>query len=277
MKTPKLGLKSQPFPRKRPGISVVPSRGKPFTVRSRLLPSFGVPLEVGDASWMAWYDPPDWELTSVSYMPVTREAEVHGVDGAEIEMIEWDPADAVWKSDYTHYARLTETTIQWLATSHLRKGKRILHTFLDEGFEADWGESSRLLEDAGRLVRGTEGTYTIAGEPSERVHDELGAGMFRVCIGSREFTCLRVIDLRTGLRGANELEGEILSECFYTRSDELVLFRRYNGRLWAIGGKSSYAGLPWDERFPDHVRLVINGAVFVHWHDCLTDKSIGLA
>ena len=31
-----------------------------------------------------------------------------------------------------------------------------------------------------------------------------------------------------------------------------------------------------DQRLPDAARLAINGAVFVHWYDCLTDVSLGL-
>jgi hypothetical protein len=32
----------------------------------------------------------------------------------------------------------------------------------------------------------------------------------------------------------------------------------------------------WDERLPDAARLVINGIVYVHWYDCLTDTTMGI-
>ena len=270
MKPPKLGSKAQPFPRTRPEITITPSRARPFVVQSRLLPGFGIPLEVGATTWMAWYDGPDWRLTSVSYEHVVRPAEVHGLDGVEIEMLDWDAAEPGWRPYYTHFARLTDQAVQWLASSHVRNGKRILYTFLDEGFEGDWGESGRRLEDTGRFVANDDGTYTLTQPPAETVHDVFGAGIFRVRIGGQGFTCLRVIDVRTSA-DKGVLEREILSECYYTRSDELILFRRYNGRQWATQGKSAYAGPPWDKRLPDNARLVINGAVFVHWYDCLTD------
>jgi len=275
MNAPKPGQKSQPFPRKRPEVTIAPSRAKLFGLRSRLLPGWGVPLEPGRSGWMAWYDPPGWGLTSVSYMPATRLAEVHGVEGVEIPMLDWEPPEARWREGYTHVARLTDTAVQWLATSHVRKGSRVLRTFMDDGFESDWGESSRVLEDTGRLVD-DDGGFRIAGGPDKTVHDVLAQGMFRVTVGERRFTCLRVIDLRTGVGGSGQLEREILSESFYTRRDRLVLFRRYNGRLWAID-RAGRGGRPWDEQLPDHARLVIDGAVFVHWYDCLTDVSLALA
>jgi len=273
MKPPELGTKSQPFPRTRPEITVAPSQAKPFVVESRRMPGFGVPLEVGAMAWMAWYDPPDWRLTSVTYERVVRPAEVHGLDGVEIEMLDWDAAEPVWQPYYTHFVRLTDEAIQWLASSHVRDGKRILYTLLDEGFENDWGHLPRRLEDTGRLIANDDGTFTLGPPAGEMVHDVFGAGVFRVGVDGQTYTCLRVLDVKTYPAEKGVLEREILSECYYTQSDELILFRRYNGRLWATRGKSTYAGPPWDKRLPDNARLVINGAVFVHWYDCLTDTT----
>jgi hypothetical protein len=53
---------------------------------------------------------------------------------------------------------------------------------------------------------------------------------------------------------------------------EPVLCRRYNGRLWKYGTDAT----PWDERFPDHSRVVIDGTAFVHWYDCLTGLACGV-
>lgn len=276
MNAPKFGSKKQPFPRRRPEITISPSRAKPFVVNSCHLPGWGLPLRLGATAWLSWYDPPEWRLTSVTHQHVVREAEVHGISGFEVEMRDWEMPDAVWYPYFTHFARVTETTGQWLATSQVRDGKRILYTFLDDGFDADWGESTRRLEDTGRLVDNGDGTYRLRRERSNLIHDVFGASVFRVGIGRRRFTCLRVIDVCTRARAKAELEWEILSERYYTQSDQLVLFRRYNGRHWATKGKGVYAGPPWDERFPDNARLVINGATFVHWHDCLTDVSIGM-
>jgi hypothetical protein len=199
------------------------------------------------------------------------------VAGLEIEMLGWEAERPAWRPDFTHWVKLTDESIAWLGTSHALEGKRILHTFLDDGFDRDWGESARVLEDAGRLVQQSDGTYQVPDLPPDPVHEQLVAGMFEGTIGERAFTCLRVIDVWTANRPTTELEQDILSECFYTQADELILFRRYNGRLWAVDSKGPYGGQPWDQRFPEHDRLVINGAMFVHWHDCLSGVSVGMA
>jgi len=275
MKPPKIGSAKQPFPTTRPEIAVTPSRARPFALDCCRLPGWGVALGVGAANWMSWYDPPDWQLTSVSYQRAARGAEVHGLDCVEIEMLDWEPPRARWKTGYTHFARVTEGKFEWLAVSHVREGKRILYTFLDEGFDRDWGASDRHVEDTGRLAVGDDGACTLTPASRETYHDCIGAGMYRVRVADRTFTCLRVIELNTSGGAKAPLERQILSESFFARSGELVLFRRYNGRRWKVR-KGPYAGPPWDERLPGNGRLVINGAVFVHWYDCLTGVACGI-
>ena len=116
----------------------------------------------------------------------------------------------------------------------------------------------------------------MAPRSDDEMNVNIAAGMFRVYVGARRFTCLRSIDLelKSSGKGKESLEHTILAETFHARSGEIVLFRRYNGRLWKTQKKDSpYAGVPWDERYPENARLTINGAVFVHWYDCLTDSS----
>jgi hypothetical protein len=96
--------------------------------------------------------------------------------------------------------------------------------------------------------------------------------MFRVRVGRRAFTCLRVFQVQDG---QSAFERGILVEAYLTRSGRTVLFRRYNGRLWQIHRGSTCGGPPWDERLPEHARIVIDGATFVHWYDCLSGLACG--
>ena len=264
MSTRKKGSKKQPFPIRRPDITITRSRTKPFAVDCRELPWwFGVP-EVGDRTLWTIYDPPGWGLASVTEMHAVRPADIHGVACVEIDVADWAPKTGWTPSAWTMHGRLTDDTVQWLATSRLQDGMRKLRTFLDEDFGADWGPPSpRRIEDTGQLVRQKDGAFRLKRGAS----GPLGAGVFNVKIGTRRFTCLRVFDVE-----AEPSETQELVEAYLARSGRTVLFRRYNGRLWKTKDKP-----PWDERLPDHNRVVINSATFVHWYDCLTDLACGIS
>ena len=261
-----------PFPMVRPEITIKPSRARPFQVDLReTVWWFAIP-EVGDCTLWSIYDPPDWRLTSFTRMRGVREASVHGVECIELGVDEWTPEDG-WQADaWIMFARLTETAAQWLGNLRVVDGRRRLYTFLDEGFDVDWGESPRELADTGRLTMRDDGTYRLAGVPEDAVDDMFGAGVFRVCVGERRFTCLRVLEI-----DVPPSESGILSVGYVTRQGRTVLDRRYNGRQWARHEGSSFAKQPpWDERFPDHDRIVINGVTYVHWYDCLSHTALGI-
>lgn len=96
--------------------------------------------------------------------------------------------------------------------------------------------------------------------------------MFRVTIGPKAFTCLRILEMDDEAD-----EKGILAELYVTRAGRTVLFRRFNGRQW--GRKPGWPYMkqpPWDEHFPDHDRLVIDGVTYVHWYTCLSHLSLGI-
>jgi hypothetical protein len=266
------GSKSQPFPRRRPEIVITPSRATPFAVDCRELPWWFCLPEVGNRVLWTIYDPPDWKLTSVTEMRVLRPAEIHQTDGVEIEVNEWEPETGWRLGVWTVYGRLTEDAVQWLATDGVVDGKRVLRTFLDEGFEDDWWGLPRPIKPDGRLARREDGSYTQT-RPCRSLGDRVsGAGAFHVRIGERAFACLRVIDV-----GAEPSERDTLVEAYLTRNGRTVLFRRYNGRQWGRQQGKPYGDKPpWDERFPDHSRIVLDGATFVHWYDSLPDFACGI-
>ena len=263
------------LPARRPEIVSTRSRAKPFAVDCREVPGWFCIPKVGERAIWTTYDPPDWRITSVTEMTVLRPAEVHETDGVEIDVkdIDLEPKKGWVRTEWQMFARLTEKTVDWLATSHVVEGKRRLYTFLDDEFDYDWGRRPRRLADTGRLVRKKDGSYRLRGRRSKGVWDAVGAGVFRVRIGRKTFTCLRALDI--GVEEVSEEKG-IFLESFVTRAGRSVLKRRYNGRMWRIRKGGPYGERPWDERFPDHQRIVINGATFVHWYDCLSNVSLGI-
>ncbi len=258
----KPGSKRQPFPVRRPEIIITESQIKPFSVDFRELPWwFGIP-EVGDRTLWSIYDPPDWRIISVTDMQAVRPAKIHDLDCVEINVDVWEPKTGWMPSYCTDYGRLTDDSVQWLAISQIRDGRRMFRTFLDEDFNEDWAPMVRRMEDRSRFVLQEDGSF------KQRCHspEVIGAGMFSVKVGERSFICLRVLDVED-----KPTERDMLMEAYLTQEGRTVLCRRYNGRLWKVEeGKPT-----WDEKFPEHNRIVIDGVTFVHWYDCLTGLALG--
>jgi hypothetical protein len=267
------GNKGQPFPEVRPPISVRPSQAAPFTVELREVPGwYGVP-EVGNVTLWCIYDPPNWRLTGATRMRGVRPAKVHGEGCVELGVDDWSPEEG-WTTDtWMMFARLTDTASQWLATVRVQKGTRRLYTFLDEGFEQDWGEWPRHCGETYRLERLDDDAYRLE-PPEEPVAADLvlGAGLHEVTVGERTFTCLRLFDVHPQAD-----ERSILFVAYATQEGRIVLGRRYNGPQWARHTGSPHAKLPpWDERFPEHHKIRINDVVFTHWYDSLGHVAFGI-
>ena len=165
-----------------------------------------------------------------------------------------------------------------MAGMRMDKGTNILDTFLDEGFDRRWGTVRRHLPGVCEAELQADGSLTIDPARPGRAGDSIAAGMFRVRVGQRSCTCLRVLDLDTLALGKDDLEKLGMCESFYSKAGRLVLSRRYNGRIWAVHYKDApgKAGQTWDQRIPDNQRLIVNGATFVHWYDCLTVVGLGI-
>ncbi len=262
-------FETPPFPEQRPEIIIAPSDEQLFEVDWRELAWWFAIPEIGDRTLWAIYDPPEWRLASYTNMVTLRPAVVHGIDGVEIAAIAQELEDEEHTHPWTFFACMTQSRVQYLATMSLRNGKRRLYTLLDEGFDADWGESQRCVRSTGRFVEQPDGSYrqsTHQVGPGEEVE---GMGVYELSVGGRSFTCLRVLDV-----SLTPSEEDILMEGYLTRDGRTVLCRRYNGRQWHR--KPGNAHAPWDERFPTHNRIVIDGVTFVHWYDCLSDRACGI-
>lgn len=197
-------------------------------------------------------------------MHAVPDASVHGLDCAEVEVAVWERETGRGPGEWTMWGRLTNDTVEWLAVADLTEGRRRLSTSPDEEFAENWGGPvPRRLEDKGRFAEEAAGVLT----QRERTAGEIGAGMFTVQIGERQFTCLRVLDA-----DPDPQPGSVLLEAYLTRKGRTLLCRRYNERSW--GSASGRA--PWDEALPANARLIVDGVTFVHWYDCLTGLAVGL-
>jgi hypothetical protein len=267
-------LLASPFPAQRPEITITPIDEPPFEVDWQELPWwFGIP-KIGDRTQWAVYDPPDWRLSSYTSMETVRSAKVHNIEGVEIKVV-----DREYKSEdpgiTQMIARLTDKRVECLAISSVYNGVRRLYTLLDEGFDIDWGEGSqRDIRLTGRFIREADDSFR---QVTEQLQSGVNVEAIETClvkIDNHTFDCIRVIDLDPVFS-----EKSVLMEGFLTRAGRTILCRRYNGRQWAMGTEwqdGSRPDVPWDERYPGHNRIVIDGVTFVHWYDCLSDRACGI-
>jgi hypothetical protein len=266
-------IETPPFPIIRPEITITPTDEPVFDVDLREMTWWFAIPEIGDHTSWAMYDPPEWQLICWYDMQTVRPAIIHGIEGVEIDTTEHEIVDNEEHINPSkHFVRLAEDTVQNLAVLSLEGDKRRLYTLLDERFDENWGRGARRIRQSGRFKQQSDGSldqiaeYLVPGETTEAMD------VCKVTIGDRSFSCLRVLSLDHTFN-----ENSVMIEAYLSRESRTLLCRRYNGIQWNRGPGSAYADKPpWDERFPDHNRIVIDGVTFVHWYDDLSDRAVGI-
>jgi len=79
-----IGAQPQPFPEKRPPLAIQPLPGPVPDLDWPELPNSFSPVELGDHTMWAMYEPPDWRLYNLYDQRVVREVRIHGLTGLEI-------------------------------------------------------------------------------------------------------------------------------------------------------------------------------------------------
>jgi hypothetical protein len=255
-----------PFPQTRPDVEIAESEepiGGVDCVELRWW--FGIPRP-GDRTMRASYDAEALELVRVTDMEAAGTATVHGVDCVEVRVREWSAESGRKINGLVFYARVEEAEeSRWVAVAPEKGGKGELFTFLDEGFEYQWGASAnpvRRLYDDGRYRPRPDGSYETTNGAG------LGAGTYDVTIGGKTFRCLRVLEPDLSEPGGGEL-----TEAYVERGGRTVFHRRYDGRF--------YRGGDLLQQYPENPRITIDGNVYVQCdctgraHDDITDTSLG--
>ena len=253
-----------------PAYTIARRDDAPFPVRwEEMMGWFIVPRE-GERMCWAMYDYPGRRRGEYVEMSVEGRAEVHGLVGVSIRAREYDPQEAnrVGDADPVErwfVAQLTDTHCRILAESHVEDGVRRIHTFLDgERFLPNWGFGENNCGNEICVVpRGdiTRDGDVVTARDKPFLLDVVGR--YDVTIAGRTFDTLCVMDVETYNDG-------VCSEQFIDRRGRTVLWRRFNRDDWAI----ARYGKPWSERLPDSETLRVNGALYVHWYDCLTDAAL---
>ncbi len=247
------------MPEKMPAYTIEWLDEKPFEVDcEENIGWFAIPRLGEKLSW-GIYDRKSGLLENYFETRSTCLAVVHGEEGVEIETVQtWDGN----REERTFVMQLKDGYSRILSETDCIGGVKHMYTFLDgEEFHNNWGFGEN---NCGRKIHlESEGVVTRKGEnifckmPRE-VMDICGRA--RVTIAGKTYDTVCLMDVMA-------YEGHVAAEQFIDKNGRTVLWRRFNKNDWNV---TKYGGL-WSERLPENERLIINGEIFVHWYDCITD------
>ena len=240
---------------------------EPFSVKWEELMGWFIVPKLGEKLNWAIYDFPKRNRTEYDEMQVIGKAEIHGIEGVEITAKQYAPMDCN-KTDNdkiaerTFIAQLTDTHCRFLAESHISGGVKKCYTFLDgDEFIPNWGFGENNcgnevnLSAKGDIIRnGSE--ITAADKPF--LLDVVGR--YEVKIGGESYDTICVMDIET-------YDGGVVSEQYLDKNGRTILWRRFNRNDRA---KDRYKK-NWTEILPENERITVNGEVYVHWYNCITD------
>ncbi len=240
---------------------------EPFSVKWEELMGWFIVPKLGEKLNWAIYDFPKRNRTEYDEMQVVGKAEIHGIEGVEITAKQYAPmncnkTDNDKIAERTFIAQLTDTHCRFLAESHINGGVKKCYTFLDgDEFIPNWGFGENNCGNEvnlfvkGDIIRnGSE--ITAADKPF--LLDVVGR--YEVKIGGKVYDTICVMDIET-------YDGGVVSEQYLDKNGRTILWRRFNRNDWA---KERYKK-NWTEILPDNERITVNGEVYVHWYDCITD------
>lgn len=248
-----------------PDYKILPLDEKPFEVRWEEMMGWLIVPTLGEKLKWGLYDFPEGQLTSWMELEVVGKAKIHGVHGVEIHAKEHDLGSAHNSSgdvtERTLIAQLTETHCRYLAEIHQDGDVRAFYTFLDgDEFMPNWGFGE---DNCGKevnlvnkgLIQREGNAFTSLS--NEDVMDLIGR--YKIEINGKTYDTVGVMDIETYDKG-------IATEQFIDRNGRTILWRRFNSNDWHVND-----GRLWTERLPQNERYIINGQIYVHWYDCISD------
>lgn len=259
-------LTQKKLPLTLPEYTIKSSSEPPFAVRHEELPGMLIIPRAGEELSFGMYDLPDRKQSGVYHLKVTGRIAIHGVRGVEIASRYLDREG--FKEDSVIFAQLTDSHCRYLGgMASEEDGTRRITTFLDGdvfseayavgddncGFEVDRRQRGAITACGGGLA--TDST----GDVSDIV------GRYEVTIDGKTYDTVRLVDIEAG--GGSYM----LCEFYLDQNGRTVLWRRFNHDDWAI----ERCGKKWSQALPDNERMTVNGEIYVHWYDCVTDYILG--
>lgn len=263
------GVSMTKLPELMPEYTIRPINDAPFEVVWEELMGWLIVPRLGEKLSWALYDQPSGRRTEYTDIQVIGRAEVHGIEGVELSAVQHDAEDyfrtgSINEVERRFIAQLTDTHCRYLAESHVEDGVRRVFTFLDgEPFTNNWGYgedncgTETHVRAKGELVR--KGDTVTGGANANRSFLDV-VGRYEVTLGGKTYDTICLMDVEA-------FDDAIATEQYLDKNGRTVLWRRFNRDDWA---QHRY-GKQWTEMLPNNQRLTINGRIYVHWYDCISD------
>lgn len=250
-----------------PEYKIETSEKTPFDAKCEELTGWATVPRLGECTTFGLYYSPSRKMQGWIETKVIGEAEIYGIRGVEIvakehEMENYYRTEITKKYERRFIAQLTDTHSRFLAETHIEDGVRMVHTFIDDDeFTENWGygedncgtpiqiKHQNLIDRQGNRVTGT-----VKPEVVDIV------GRYNVIINGKTYDTVCVMDL-------NCFNDTVVSEQYIDKNGRTVLWRRFNRNNWAF----NRYGKTWSEMLPDNEQLIVNGEIYVHWYDSITD------
>lgn len=245
-----------------PEYKIEESTEAPFAVKWEELMGWFLVPKLGEKMSWGMYDIPSRKCSHIYDMQVTGKAKVHGIEGVELTAAETSYLAKDNVSNRTFVAQLTDTHCRYLATLRYDGDVRNYITFLDgDDFMLTWGFGEDNCGNETNLT--VKGDIQRVGSSVTSVNkgfllDIVGRYTVTICGKSYDTVCVMVIET---------YNSGVVSEQFLDKNGKTILWRRYNRDDWAI----DHYKKTWSEKLPENDRLTINGTLYVHWYDCITD------
>lgn len=255
------------IPKILPEYKIEKSNLSPFPVVNEELQGWPIIPRLNEKSTWGLYDMPSRKRTEYTEMKVIGKAQIHGIDGVEISAIQYGAEDyyrtgSIDKQERRFVAQLTNTHSRYLAESHEENGIRKLYTFLDgDDFMNNWGFGENNCGKEINVVAKNQlkrDGNVIEGHTAKETVDVVGR--YNITINEKTYDTVCVMDIQCFNDG-------VASEEYLDQNGRIVLWRRFNKNDWAY---KRYGKL-WTDILPANERLIINGEIYVHWYDCVTD------
>ncbi len=249
-----------------PNVTIKKNDNPIFPVRWEECMGWFIIPRLGEKCTWAMYDYPNMKRSEIFELEVIGKAAVHGIEGVEIISKEYNSEPSEHKNDdttRTFVVQLTDTHSRILLESHCIGGVKHTYTFYDEEFLKNWGFGEDNCGNEINLkpkgVISKDGSTITANEMN--VLDVVGS--YTVTLDGKPYDTVLVIDIEC-------YNGGVMSESYLDKNGRTVLWRRYNKNDWKLG----VYGKPWNERLPQNEVVTINGEIYVHWYDCITDYIV---